>query len=184
LKIFLIISAVLLFLIFIILFSKLSGVIIYDDKDKLRIIIKFLFFKIKVFPVSPKKQKKSETKDKTDENLDVISSVKKAVFHLTDFIKIIKHKLTISDFKLTAEIGTGDAAQTAILCGTCYAAVYSVLGPLQNIFIINPPQILINPVYNGKTAKVEYSGKISARVITYIVIAIKALAVILKKDKT
>ncbi len=193
LKIFLIISAIILLLIFITLFSKVSGIVLYDDKNKLRLIVKLFFFKIQIYPFPLKKNKKKKStsssvsktkeKEKTEEKIDVISTVKKAVFRFNDFLDIIRHKLTVSDFKLTAQIGTGDAAQTAILCGICYTAVYSVLGPLQNIFVINPPQILINPDYNGKTAKVEYSARIYARVITYIVIAVKSLRVLLSNNK-
>lgn len=66
-------------------------------------------------------------------------------------------KLIINDFSFILKYGTSDAAFTALLYGTFWAIVGSVLAILNNNLRFNTKDIVITPYFDRETVNVEFS---------------------------
>jgi hypothetical protein len=146
----LIILSILVIIILGFLFTDIGITISYNHKDGLLVSLNWLFIKSNVLS---KVKKNAEEKEKPVAKADAVLVSKDILSIIAEF----KHKFTITELKINLNIGTGDAADTAIACGTLYSSIYGILGALQNAIYIVPPQININPDYSSKVASGNFS---------------------------
>lgn len=201
--IFLIVLAVLAILIALIMFINAVMIFNYDKSNIFYVYIKFLFIKIKLYQSVQEKKDKEQKETKTGENsstktadtdkkaestIDIHEKVSAQIHEPLDFIKrffkvlkSFRHKIIITNMKIIINFGTGDAAETAVICGSIYALVYGLIGAAQNTFYITKPQVHINPDYSGKTANGEFYAEIKSRIFNIIRLIIRLLKDINKK---
>ena len=167
----LIIFSVFLAVFLIFWFSHAKIVVKYDNDFK--VYFKLLFIKISLIDskkTKKKKKKKSSAPDLKTLTGDrgVFDSIKLAI----DAVRNAGFSLSICDFCLDCSVGTSDAAQTALLCGSLYALIYNALGTLNRMVFVNKPIVSINPDYNGQTFKVKFNtvikGQTGALIISFI----------------
>jgi hypothetical protein len=93
--------------------------------------------------------------------VDDFKNIKKYFRHDPVFIQKMKEywskKLVIYDFSLILKFGTNDAALTALIYGTCWAILGSVLAILSNNLRFNTKDIIITPYFDKEFIDVEFS---------------------------
>ena len=104
--------------------------------------IKYAFFKFHLYPSSKtgrgvvkdeEKKTSKDTKKTSDDKknqFDILKSMLGDIIkYAKKIIKYIFHNaITIEKLNISAHIGTGDPADTGIICGSAYASVYGALG--------------------------------------------------------
>lgn len=173
----LIILSILVIIILVILFTDIGITISYNNKDGLLVRLNWLFIKTDVLS---KVNKNAEEKEKPPVESDAVMVSKDILSIIAGF----KHKFTITELKINLNLGTGDAAETAIACGGLYSTIYGILGALQNAIYIVPPQININPIYSGKTANGNFTISFSTKLILLRKIAFKLITLFKNQKRT
>ena len=79
----------------------------------------------------------------------------------TKLSQYTKKYLNVDEFEVEINVGTGDAATTAISVGALWAVVYNFIGTLGMFVYIDNPKVAIVPSYN------EMQFKTNARCIIY-----------------
>lgn len=173
------ILAVILILLILILILKIKIEFFYSDK-KLSIFLKIIFFKKKVR--SNKKVKSTiKNKEESEEVLftDRLIKAQEKIRHFYDVhTKLSQHTkkyLNVEKFKVGIEVGTGDAATTAISVGALWAVVYNFIGALGMLVYIDKPDVEIIPNYSETKFKTNARCIISCRIVHIIFIMMLVL---------
>lgn len=181
----LIIIAVVLAVLLFLLLSDLRVKIIYDGKLFLR--VGFLCFFYTVVPNKKKKQSKEKASKSDKENVpDSFERLKKerglsgAISDVIDVFKnvidkfktILKH-LRINPFFVKIDVGSEDAALTAIEYGAVCSVVYPFAGLLSSETKLKDPRIIINADYDNNIANIEFKIGFKIRLIFLIFAATK-----------
>lgn len=187
--IFLIVLAIILFIIGIILFANIKLKIYLSKKGY--IVIKCLFLKFEYdfygqdkFKKNPRKKVKEKGK-KADQPKD--SYIKKIykkhglVDGTVELLGIIKNvvskivlllsKARMTNLNLKIVVTGSDPAATAITYGAVSAVVYPVIGIINGIIDVDKQNVNIVADYNQKTPQVEFESKIKMPVYKAISVA-------------
>ena len=149
----------------------------YSDK-KLSVFLKILFFKKKI---RSNKKVKSTSKNKEAENEGVLfadrlveaqEKIRRFYEIHTKLSRHTKKYLNVEKFTIKIEVGTGDAATTAISVGALWAVVYNFIGALGMIVYIDNPDTEIVPNYQETEFKTNARCIISCRIVHIIFIII------------
>ena len=175
----LIILSILVIIILVVLFTDIGITISYNHKDGLLVSLKWLFIKTDVLS-KVKENAGEKQKEKPPIEADAVMVSKDILSIIAGF----KHKFTITELKINLNLGTGDAAETAIACGGLYSSIYGILGALQNAIYIVPPQININPIYSRKTANGNFTISFSTKLILLRKIAFKFITLFKNQKRT
>ncbi len=155
--------------------------------------IKYLFFKFTLFPVdksekADKTKKKSKNKSKTpsDKNSkkqlkflyyfknDLVSSIKKIVNY------VLSHAIIIKKLNINIKIGTGDPADTGMLCGGLYSFVYSAIGLLQASTKLKDHNVIIDPDFENTSFQAGAYALLSTRLAHIFVLLITLIRLLIK----
>ena len=179
-----ILLSILLFIIFL-LIMPINLKVIY--KESALISIRYLFFKIQLYPQKAKKSKKSkknkkesatEVSEKPKEKLsDKIRTIIDGVSLVADAAKRLLKHIKIKRFYLNIDIGSPDAAATAIEYGAVSAALYPVWGFIFSQCKVDKKHFNanINARYDLEESSAEINTDISVSLISAIAIAILTL---------
>ncbi len=174
------ILTVILILLILIMLLKIKIEFSYSDK-KLSVFLKILFFKTKV---RSNKKVKSTSKNKKAENeealfTDRLITAQEKIRHFYDvhtkLSQRTKKYLNVENFNVRVEVGTGDAATTAISVGALWAVVYNFIGALGMLVYIDNPDVEIVPNYKETQFKTNARCIISCRIVHIIFIIISFL---------
>lgn len=179
-----ILLSILLFIIFL-LIMPINLKVIY--KESALISIRYLFFKIQLYPQKAKKSKKSkknkkesatEVSEKPKEKLsDKIRTIIDGVSLVADAAKRLLKHIKIKRFYLNIDIGSPDAAATAIEYGAVSAALYPVCGFIFSQCKVDKKHFNanINARYDLEESSAEINTDINVSLISAIAIAILTL---------
>lgn len=145
----------------------------------LAVQIRYLFFKIKVYPPRPKKEKnlkknKGKKKKKTaeppkEEKKEKLTAqaigqlcgmVSAAVKSAKKPVKLLLRHLKIKNVKLFVLVSGPDACETAIRYGKLNAAVYSTLATVKNIVTVRRTSIEIRPDFTEAEEQAAFQGEV------------------------
>jgi Protein of unknown function (DUF2953) len=128
-----------------------------------------------------KKQEKEETEKEEDETEEVD---KKAMFHaliksigeIHTIIKKFLKRVTIRKLTWHSAIGTGDAASTGMVAGTCWMVKGWALGLVTSYFQVKDTvDMNIVPMFQGKVVRTEMNVRLSFRLWSVLFCAISFL---------
>lgn len=152
-------------LILLLLIAKIRIRIMMSTGDDNEIILKYLFFKVKLLPKTftkdigeeaSKKNKGKKTK-RTDKNkhlrnlIDRKDDAKDGIFSLVRYI--IDHALTVEELNISASFGLFDAMQTGILTGALNAFVYNIIGILDRNTKLKKWDVNLTPDFDNAVFK-------------------------------
>jgi len=166
-----------LFAVFLLLPVSLK--ITYEDGFKVKFNIGFIKFSL-----TKKKKKANKAENGEKGKSEPEKGLKKAEGEidklgllydlLGDFRDTLRKKTTLS-VKLRINIGTMDAASTAIICGSLWAVIYNLLFIIDTFMHIEDMDVDVKPNFNESEFKWDFEGIIKSRVVHIIFILIKYL---------
>ncbi len=131
-----------------------------------------------------KKEKPQELKKKKSVS-DWFSTVKLIEDDIIGILKYAKkHAFSVKKFRFLMNFGLGDAMKTGILTGSAYGTVYNVLGFLNRNIPVEDCEVKINPDFERECLDIDGECILRIKNAHIIVIAIKALKVLLKIRKS
>lgn len=160
------------------LLARARATVLYDNgfmfKFQIGKFIKFSYTTKKRKEERKKKEKdpkkKPQKKDDSDDyTIKNIHRILELIARITD--KIGKH-FSIVSFNLDMTLGLSNAAQTGIMTGVLYAALYSLMGLIDRLFNGVLPNIVVTPNFDKKVFEVKFEGIIDAKVVHIISILI------------
>ena len=177
-------------LIALILSMKINLIVSYNNSIK--VSLRFLFIKIKLFPKNEKsakerrkakKKKKTEAQPKPDEQEEVNGpSIIKVIWEIRETVHNLYRRcmglLHIRFARLNVEIGCEDAAKTALVYGTVTQSVaylIEYLDTISNVEISKLSQINIQSNFISRKSKAEAKIILYIRVISGIKLLFSAL---------
>ena len=177
-------------LIALILSMKINLIVSYNNSIK--VSLRFLFIKIKLFPKNEKsakdrrkakKKKKTEAQPKPDEQEEVNGpSIVKVIWEIRETVHNLYRRcmglLHIRFARLNVEIGCEDAAKTALVYGTVTQSVaylIEYLDTISNVEISKLSQINIQSNFISRKSKAEAKIILYIRVISGIKLLFSAL---------
>ena len=177
------IIAAILAIIVCILFLPLKLQVNYKEKQ-LKIVVFILG--IPVYRLSPDIKSGKKEKDSKSNSPERVEDVEKDVLTLTERIehyaeiynntvKLLRKYVGIDNVELKIDIGTGDAATTAVGTGLLWSAAYRLISIIGSIMYINNHNVQINPVYTNTAFSLDGKCIIKSKIAYIIFIAITIL---------
>lgn len=174
-----IIALIVLLIIFCILYSTLKAEISFKGKQ---IYLRVFLFGIPVVKLKPKGEKKktdikSTTPEKEAESFkkSTVSLREKIIFFkdvCKTTVRLLRRYASVQGIDLNINVGTGDAAVTAVTTGALWAVVYSLLGAIGSIVYIKNHNVNINPCYQESVFEAEGKCIFKSRLVHIIIIVI------------
>ncbi len=90
-------------------------------------------------------------------------------------VKLLRKYVGIDKVYLKIDVGTGDAATTAVGTGLLWGAAYRLISIIGSIMYINKHHVEINPVYTNTAFSIDGKCIIKSRIAYIIFIAITIL---------
>lgn len=150
-------------------YKKLPGEKIYTDLK-----IKIGFIKI------PLRQKKKPKENPDSANGKLLEKLKKYTKAFRTVKRIyqkhrwhIRKNFIVENFDFHIKFGTGDAASTGILTGVIWSFLYGVNGLVSTAGILKKHYFEVAPVYTEKGLILQGSTRISARVASLLILALR-----------
>ena len=174
-----IIAAILIILICI-LYLPLKIEVSYKET---RLTVRAFFAGIPVFKLNPKGKEKDSSPRTPEEKVkkmekDTLSFGEK-IKHFADIfkttVKLLRKYVSFDNVNLQIDVGTGEAATTAVSTGILWGAVYGLMGIIGSIMYINRHNVQINPVYARPEFSLNAKCIIKSRIAYIIFIAITIL---------
>ena len=172
------ILAVIVLLVTALLFCPVTGWLAWEQG--LTVQIRYLFFKIKLYPQKPKaekkpkKQKKKDKKKTTEPPKDekkekltaevvgqLLSMVGTAIKSAKKPTILLLRRLKVKNVKLFVLVSGQDACETAIRYGQLNAAVYSALAAVKNVVTVRKTSIVIRPDFTECQEQASFQGEAS-----------------------
>lgn len=162
------------------------------DASGTQVRLKIMLISYTIFPT--KKEKAKKEKEQTQKNEDtkknsdtkkqlriiyaaksiIVSSVKKIIAY------IAKHAIVIETLNINANIGTGDPADTGIICGGVYSFVYSSIGLLSSMTKLKNHNVRIEPDFDNTILNVSISTTLKTRIIHIFPIVSMLVSLLIK----
>ncbi len=192
------ILAAILVVLLLLLLGNISVKVMLDDDFS--VVVRYLFFKIKIPQENFKKQHINEkqsdnktTEKKPKKNLiktmidekgfvsavgEIVSLVKSI---LIEFDKLLNH-VRVKDFRLLINVANEDPAVTAIEYGSVCAAVFPVVRIIENKTKLDrkSTKIIVNSDFITGTSDIEFNVKIKLRLIFCVFAAVKVFVQLIK----
>lgn len=177
-----IIAAVLIILICI-LFLPLKVEVSYKEK-KLKIVVFIMGIPVnKITPAIKSKKKESTSKENSPKRVeevekDVLTFGEKIEHYAEIYnntVKLLRKYAAIDKVDLIIDVGTGDAATTAVGTGLLWSAAYRLISIIGSIMYINKHRVEINPIYTNTVFSLDGKCIIKSRIAYIIFIAITIL---------
>ena len=179
-------SVSILVLLFVLIFSNITVTIKYDKTFIVQIY--YLLFNYKI-PLNRKGynnlgQKKTNKYNIYDNIGSIINRTKSFSKRISDILSLSKNitsfskkKVHCKEIRFYAQIGTSDAAETAIICGSLWAFIYSSYAIIPNFFSLDlkHPTFDVIPVYNQECLNISFYGIFYVRLVNIISISLKLL---------
>ncbi len=176
-----IIAGVIIFILAVVLFLPLGIGARYEEG--VFVIVKIAFFSVKQpFEMKPKDEggeKKKKKKEKPESEKTSGEELERGAVGLDfildllgDFRRFVRKKIALEDFELTIEMGTSDAAATAIGTGALWGLSYNLLALLDKLVEVKKPKVEISPSYEKPTFSVTAQGIIVTRAAYIIAVAV------------
>ena len=174
------ILTVILILLILIMLLKVKIEFSYSDK-KLSVFFKMLFLKKKIRSNKKVKSTEKSRKAESEEALftDRLIKAQEKIRHFYDIhtklSQLTKKYFNVEKFEVNIDVGTGDAATTAISVGALWAVVYNFIGALGMLIYIDNPEVEILPNYKETRFKTNARCILSCRIVHIIFIIISFL---------
>ena len=172
------ILAILVILIFILFLPIEIEISVKENK----LNIKAVFCGITIYKYKYKKKDKPSESNATEKKIaefqkDTVllgTRIKQYANTFKSVVELIRKYVSIAKINVKIDVGTGDAATTAISVGTLWGAIYGLLGIIGSVVYINKHNVQINPVYANSAFSAEGICIIKSRTayIIFIVITI------------
>jgi len=196
LKIIGIMFVILIFLLIMVIFTKLKIDCTYkfESKDQwatiqMKAVFGLIRYRIKIPSEKINRQKKQAEHEEKEMNgmvqetgkdgLSSLEPIKQLLPHLDEMYKVLKSilkKLQIIQFEWKSAIGTGNAASTAIACGVGWTLKGNVIGVISHYFTLKVnPDLQITPVFNHFASQTYLRCMIQMRIGHAILAGIKLL---------
>lgn len=158
----LVIILAIIVLLIIFFLQKITISIVYDDV--FLVFLKFGFIKINLLKKNEKSDSNENIKQSKDNTAEANNHVFKEIYEFLKFIlPRIKNKIVVKKLDLSVDFGLFDAAQTAILTGAIWSAVYNLFGLLDSYTIVKDHNFIVNPVFNQEIMKAKLEGIFNVR---------------------
>lgn len=169
--------------------------VIMLNSDGGEILLKYLFFKYRLYPSGEikrdvekdiKEEKEEEKKD--DKSGNVKRQLKILRTLISDILKTLKrllkytvnHAVTVEQFSISAVFGTEDPASAGMLCGMAYSAVYSAITVMQNNMKLKNYSVNITPDFYNSVFSGGVYIRIRTRIAHMIVLLFTLLNLVIK----
>jgi len=158
--------------------------------------VRYLFFKYTLLPAQSRKEKPKPDKPTKTEGKTKKIDVKKTFAIIKeakdDILKIsgqavryiAKHAITLENFNISAKIGTGDPADTGMICGAAYSVVYQSIGVLVSAARLKDYNVLINPDFDNSTFSAGVHIRLRTRLVHLLILAVFLLRLLIKYKRT
>ncbi len=177
-----IVAAILIILICI-LFLPLKVEAFYKEK-KLKIAV--FIMGIPVYKLSPdikSKKKENTSKENSPKRVEEVEkdvlTLGERIEHYAEIynntVKLLRKYVAIDKVDLIIDVGTGDAATTAVGTGLLWSAAYRLISIIGSIMYINKHHVEINPIYTNTAFSLDGKCIIKSRIAYIIFIAITIL---------
>lgn len=172
-----VIAAIVTILIICILYASLRAELSFKGKE---FVIKVFLFGIPVYKIQPKgekdkTEKKAPQKEAEDFKKGTIS-LKEKIARFADVckttVRLLRKYASVEEINLSINVGTGDAAITAVSTGALWAVVYSLLGTVGSVVYIKKHNVAINPCYQQSVFEAEGKCIFKSRLVHIISIVI------------
>ncbi len=145
--------------------TALKGLIKYDFK----------------LPVKKKPSEEIEKRSRIDALTDKIKNFSEFVRSIIKIKILLRKKLTLKDYSLDIEFGTGDVFYTGILSGMIWAAVGAFTSYVINTFKTCKKHVDVKTDFNQLKFRVELHCIFNIKIVNIIVVVIKLYLHNLKK---
>ncbi len=183
--IFLVVMGILLIMVIMIYFSKLTVGFSFkmDNLACSAYVVVYLFGKIpakKIMLYPTDKNKKKKEKPKKVVKKQDLNQLRKSLWVL---LKLFYNSVLVRKFILRIRAGTGDASQTALLYGLLWSLTALIPGKLLNNFSVKEKEIKIEADFNQKVWKTDFECIFSLKIVNIISIVGKIIKILLKNRK-
>jgi uncharacterized membrane protein len=86
--------------------------------------------------------------------------------------KFVRKHVALTSFELNIELGTGNAASTAIGVGAIWGIAYNMLSLIDKLVQVKKPKVDVKPNYGEASFAIRAQGIIEARIVHIIAIAV------------
>lgn len=146
-------------------------------------LVRIFLFGIPVMILKPKGEKRKTEKKSPEKEAESFRkktmSLRERIARFTDVckttVRLLHRYATVEKINLKINVGTGDAAITAISTGALWAAVYSLLGIVGSIVYIKKHEVEITPCYQQSIFETEGKCIFKSRPVHIIIIALTIL---------
>lgn len=172
------------------LYSPLKIMVEYRN-EKLAIVFRCLFIKIRIKDSQFGKQKKETTvpldKKPYHGAFDRIKNFRKsydgAKEILAEILNLVKNRAEFSGIFIRVRYGTGEAAVTGMIYGAIWALVGNIYSLLCRFFRVEFPTLELEPVFGGKAFELEAEGIITTKPVHIITAAFRSARIYYKHKK-
>lgn len=175
---FMIVMAIIAVIVAIILFSKIKIFFEYKklpgEKLYTDLSVRIGFIKIPLSKNKRAKNKKETSDSKISEKVKNYVSTFKIVKQIYKKHRYrIRKNFVVDNFDFHIKFGTGDAASTGILTGAIWSFLYGANGLVSTVGILKKHYFEVVPVYAERGLILQGSTRISARVASLLVLALR-----------
>lgn len=172
-------SAIVIILVISILFAPITAELGFKGRE---LSVRVLVMGIPILKAKPKKKEIAEetTPEKKAEDFEkrtksLAESLRRFSGLCKTSVRLLRKYTRIKDISISINVGTGDAAVTAVSTGALWAAVYTLLGIAGSVIYIDKHNVNIVPDYTQPLFNAEGKCIIKSRIAYIIIIAITVL---------
>ena len=180
-----IIMGIIVLIAVVLLFVPVGIGVKYENGAFVIVKVSFFYFNISFEKIADKLiSKKEKTETDVEKEIDrAIVDLDFVISFFGDSRRFIRKKFTLSEFKLDVELGTAEAASTAVLTGMLYTFAYNLLALINQLVYVDKPAVNVNPRFNDATFKLVLRGIIKARIVHIIAVVFIFVFKLLKYKK-
>ncbi len=169
------ISLFVLMIIIVVLFMPLGLGIKYENGAFLIVKVSVFSFNISFEKIVDRFLNKPKEKKETDIEKEIDKSIVDVDFIISlfgNFRRFVRKRFNLTKFDLDVEIGTAEAASTAVLTGMLYGFAYNLLALIDQLVLVKDPKVNVKPQFNDAVFALTLRGIITARLVHIIATAI------------
>ncbi len=165
-----------------------------NEENRGSIIIKYLFFKFKLFPTAQKAEEAEEEveeKELPEDKKDIWGLIKfaRTVYHefKQDIYVIVrsffKNTIRVKELNISAHFGTGDPMYTGIAAGAVNAAVYNAVAAADRHMVLDRWKVSLEPDFDNACICAGIYMKIRISIISAVSLGIRAAVLFMRIQK-
>lgn len=169
----------------------------YNDKENRgAVIIKYLFFKFKIFPMEKEAEEigkdiERETDEPAKDKKDITGMIKfaRTVYAelKPEILRLLNHFFThtieIRELNISSRFGTGDPMYTGIASGAVNAAVYNTVSVIDRHMTLDKWNVSLEPDFDNACMAVGVYIRIRTRIAYVIKLGFMAAVLLLRIKK-